>query len=81
MWHVPRFYCKASRQEVNFQKSSAIFSSNTTDAIRKKVADGLQAKVITNLGSYLGISSLLGKIKCKAMEFLKERFKGKLQVW
>ena len=56
-----------------------MFSSNVNDELKRKIVDGLGVIVAENPGTYLGIPSLWGKTKVKAMAFLKEKVQGRTQ--
>ena len=56
-------YEKASRQFINFQKSSISFSRNVNEQIKEEICNFLHVTSTENHGSYLGFPSLVGKKK------------------
>ncbi|KAL0298977.1 UNVERIFIED_CONTAM: putative mitochondrial protein [Sesamum radiatum] len=52
---------RASGQEINFAKSSVVFSSNTNHTIRAEVQDVLQIRAEGRHDLYLGLPTVVGK--------------------
>ncbi|XP_031111882.1 uncharacterized protein LOC116015853 [Ipomoea triloba] len=64
-------YSSASGQLVNFDKSSIIFSSNTSTEMRELVESNFGVRVTNDFGRYLGLPSVMGNNKttiCWQME-------------
>ena len=61
-------YGTALGQKINFQKSSVSFSCNVDE-----VCSSLNVCSTSEHGTYLGIPSMVGRGKKKAIEFLKDR--------
>ena len=61
-------YGTALGQKINFQKSSVSFSCNVDE-----VCSSLNVCSTSEHGTYLGIPSMVGRGKRKAIEFLKDR--------
>ena len=56
-------YCEASRQKLNLEKTSMIFSRNVKEEMRKNVAECIGVTVAEIPRTYIGIPSMWGKIK------------------
>ncbi|GKC44980.1 reverse transcriptase [Tanacetum coccineum] len=74
-------YCQASRQNVNFKKSSAFFSPNTPITLQNSICDALKVKLMGPKDKYLGIPSVHGRKKGDFFGFLLEKVLQKLQGW
>jgi len=58
MLSIIKMYCQASGQKMNLEKSSIVFSSNTTVEKMKQMSEKLSIPVAESPGIYLGIPSL-----------------------
>ncbi|XP_023882264.2 uncharacterized protein LOC111994610 [Quercus suber] len=76
-----QLYADSSRQCINFEKSSMFFSKNTTRRQRGLIENMLGVKEVEKFETYLGLPTLLGRSKCQAFSFLKDRVWKKLQGW
>ena len=56
-------YCCASRQMVNLEKSSIVFSDNTPQEVKTEIERCLRIQVAANSGMFLGISFFWGKTR------------------
>ena len=74
-------YALASRQCINFEKSSIYFSSNTEVRHREWIKNILGVKEVARFESYLGLPTLIGRSKYQTFSFLKDRVWKKLQGW
>ena len=74
-------YAEASGQCINFEKSSAYFSSNTSERQRHRIKQALGVREVDRFDSYLGLSTLVGRAKYQTFAYLKERVWKKLQEW
>ena len=74
-------YEQASGQELNREKTTLFFNSNTPQDIQDHIKDFFGAEVIHKHETYLGIPSLVGKSKCNTFRPLKERLDNKLSRW
>lgn len=74
-------FCSTSGQSINYEKSSVFFSSNTLVNTREAIAEVLSIPVNENLGVYLGLPTLWGSSKRKALAYVKERLRQKLEGW
>lgn len=54
-------YCQASGQQVNFEKSSVVFSPNTKEGTRKELCEIFGIKYDAKPGKYLGLPVEWGK--------------------
>ena len=71
----------ASGQQVNFQKSSILFSSNTREDRKVEVCNVLDVYITNDHGIYLGLPSLIGRNKKAIFSFIKERLWHRIQSW
>ena len=74
-------YERASSQSINLEKSSAFFSSNTTDIQKQQMLQILGVKEVVKFESYLGLPTLIGSAKYHTFAYLKDRVWKKLQGW
>ena len=76
-----QLYAEASGQCINFEKSSAYFSSNTFESQRLWIKQALGVREVDRFESYLGLPTLVGRAKYQTFAYLKERVWKKLQGW
>nr|GFA68385.1 reverse transcriptase [Tanacetum cinerariifolium] len=72
-------YCKASGQTVNFEKSSAFFSPNTTSSLRDDICGNLHIHQMDSKAKYLGLPSMFGQKKVEMFGFLLDRVLQKMK--
>ncbi|KAK8629910.1 hypothetical protein V6N13_078727 [Hibiscus sabdariffa] len=68
-------------QTVNWDKSSVFFSPNCSDGKRAHLSNILNFGPMEEDSSYLGLPSIWGKNKKKALSFIKDKVRRKLQGW
>ncbi|CAN6682317.1 unnamed protein product [Malus baccata var. baccata] len=76
-----RLFCDALCQEVNLQKSSALFRANTPVRVYEELGSILGMPVVDNSDTYLGILALWGRSKKHGLAYVKRRILEKLQGW
>ena len=76
-----QLYANASGQCINFEKSSAYFSSNVSVEKKEWIIDKLKVQEVERFDSYLGLPTLIGRKKYDIFSFLKERVWKKIQSW
>ncbi|XP_062005568.1 uncharacterized protein LOC133722711 [Rosa rugosa] len=74
-------YCIASGQSVNYDKSSIYFSAKTPIDVRTEISSALNIPISDNPGRYLGLPTIWGNSKRKALAYIRERIKQKLEGW
>ncbi|GKD54100.1 reverse transcriptase [Tanacetum coccineum] len=74
-------YCEASGQTVNFQKSSAFFSPNTSSSLRDDICGDLHVHQIDPKAKYLGLPFIFGQKKAEMFGFLLDRVLQKMKGW
>uniref|UniRef100_A0A803PUK7 Reverse transcriptase domain-containing protein n=1 Tax=Cannabis sativa TaxID=3483 RepID=A0A803PUK7_CANSA len=72
---------KASGQQVNFNKSSVFFSSNTTQSSKNLICNSMGICEATEDSKYLGLPSTLGRNKNTVLGFLKDKMQKRIQSW
>ncbi|XP_074336841.1 uncharacterized protein LOC141674013 [Apium graveolens] len=81
MKNVLRRYERISGQAINFNKSSVIFSPNTTVLNRQLVCEALEVGELTAPGKYLGVPMIMGRNRSNAFKPLIGRVEQRLQGW
>ena len=76
-----QLYANASEQCINFEKSSAYFSSDVSVEKKAWIIDKLKVQEVERFDSYLGLPTLIGMKKYDIFSFLKERVWKKIQGW
>lgn len=79
--HILNIYEKASGQKINLQKSSVVFSKNTSPEIQASLSSILGVTCVEQHGLYLGLPIHVGMSKSAIFEYLKERLMKKLVSW
>ncbi|KAL6191212.1 hypothetical protein ACLB2K_037603 [Fragaria x ananassa] len=74
-------YCTASGQRINTEKSSLFFSPNTPPHLIDLISLILNMKVVDDPGRYLGLPTIWGRSKRKALCFVKEAISRKVAGW
>lgn len=74
-------FCKASRQRVNYDKSSILFSANVDAAEAKRLSDLLGVSATDCLGKYLGHHVLHRGRNSEGHKALVDRVQSKLDGW
>lgn len=74
-------YEDISGQVVNFNKSTVVFSPNTTEVDRQNVCEQLGVRAICKPDNYLGMPMTVGKRKVVTFQFLVGKIEQKLQAW
>ncbi|XP_028092165.1 uncharacterized protein LOC114292410 [Camellia sinensis] len=78
---ILRVYSEASGQILNFDKSGALFSANTSVSARQALCLLLGVSEANPKAKYLGLPASWGKSKTEAYSFLLEKALLKLQGW
>lgn len=74
-------YKRISGQSIDFGKSSAVFSPNTTSTHRREVCDVLQVNEVSAPGNYVGLPMHIGREKNNTFKFILDRISSKLSGW
>lgn len=81
VYHVLDTYCQATRQRINYSKSSIYFSKGVPDTGRHDIKDILNVPNETLNEKYLGMPSDICSSKNGAFKYLKDRLWSKVQGW
>lgn len=73
-------YGAASGQSINKQKTSILFSINTSNKTKKEVQEVVGVTLCHNPGTYLGLPLVIGKSKNKNFGLLKDRIWHKFHI-
>ena len=74
-------YCKASGQSINFTKSAALFSPNSSKHLQEQICDLLNVECMDPKARYLGLPSICGRKKGELFSFILEKVLQKVQGW
>ena len=81
MKRILNIYESISGQQINFGKSTVVFSPNTKGEDRTKVFDKLGVTEIDKPGNYLGMPIVISRNRVATFSFLLDRVDQKLQAW
>ena len=82
--HIQRilaWYEATSGQQVNSDKTTAIFSRNTSEVIQEELKGLLGVPAIKSYVKYLGLPSFVGHQKKTCFNHIKERIWARMQGW
>ncbi|XP_019182140.1 PREDICTED: uncharacterized protein LOC109177284 [Ipomoea nil] len=74
-------YNAVSGQLINYDKSSAVFSLNTTPDQRTVVSACIGVCEASDLGKYLGLPSVLGRNKTATFRYVEEKVQERIDSW
>jgi hypothetical protein len=74
-------YEVCSGQTINFDKSSVMFSRNTSKKMKNEVLRELKISEEAKTERYLGLPVYVGRCRSKIFEYLKDRLWKKIQGW
>ncbi|XP_019150316.1 PREDICTED: uncharacterized protein LOC109147128 [Ipomoea nil] len=74
-------YSRASGQLINFEKSSAVYSSNTPSHVRAVVSELIGVPEAADLGRYLGLPSMLGRNKTAVFRYIESNVRARIGMW
>jgi hypothetical protein len=76
-----QLYEVCSGQTINFDKSSVLFSSNTSGVCKQQVLTELHIRAEARTEKYLGLPVYVGRSRKKTFAYLKDRLWKKIQGW
>ncbi|XP_019200243.1 PREDICTED: uncharacterized protein LOC109193865 [Ipomoea nil] len=74
-------FCAASEQKVSLDKSQIYFSKNMAPALGTGIASKFGISETKDLGRYLGVPSIHGRVTCHTYDGLLERIATRLEGW
>ena len=81
MQNVLSLYENCSGQLVNKEKSSVMFSKNTSEEIKSAFVLSLDLAAETQNEKYLGLPVFIGNSKVKTFSYLKDRVWKRIRGW
>jgi hypothetical protein len=78
---VLQLYEACSGQVVNYDKSSVMFSPNTSDVCRQQVFAELNIRVEARTEKYLGLPVYVDRSRTKTFTYLKDKVWKRIQGW
>lgn len=78
---VMNFYCNASGQRINLDKSVVFFSKGCPNELKDEVKQVLQVQSEALSEKYLGMPTEVGKLKNGVFKYLKDRLWKRIQRW
>ena len=73
-------YERSSGQQINFDKLTVFFSSNTGEARREEIKSLYGIQATTDLGKYLGLPSMVSRERKRAFRKLKYRINARVNA-
>lgn len=74
-------YSAASRQVINYDKSSILISPNASPANVRLLQSTFNLSIVSCHDIYLGLPSMIGRKKSQPFSMLKERIRNKILGW
>ncbi|CAL1381633.1 unnamed protein product [Linum trigynum] len=74
-------FCGASGERVNKDKSCVFFSKNTKDQVKTRISDTLGIQQTNNLGRYLGVPVIHGRVTKDTYKYILEKIDKRLSGW
>lgn len=74
-------FCSASRERVNYNKSSVIFSQKVNENLASSISNLLNIYVVENFGSYLGAPTAKGRVSKTHYQHVLDRVNAQLSSW
>ncbi|KAL0284345.1 UNVERIFIED_CONTAM: hypothetical protein Sangu_2830800 [Sesamum angustifolium] len=78
---VLEFFGRAAGQEINFDKSSVLFSKNTVPVLREGIQNTLQVRVEGGHDLYIGLPSVVGKTRRSVFQSIPDRVWNRISGW
>ncbi|KAL0430336.1 UNVERIFIED_CONTAM: putative mitochondrial protein [Sesamum radiatum] len=72
---------RAAGQEINFEKSSVVFSTNTAASLKVEIQRVLQVRVEARHDLYLGLPSVVGKSRRSVFQSIRDRIWRRISGW
>lgn len=74
-------FCRASGQKVSCQKSRVQFTPNTSEASANLICQELHIQMTPDLGFYLGMPTINGRVTRTTFQHIIEKFDKRLAGW
>ncbi|XP_074300793.1 uncharacterized protein LOC141632113 [Silene latifolia] len=79
--YVLENFCRASGEKVSVAKSKVFFSENTPTVAREEIAQIQGFEATLDLGIYLGMPTINGRVTKATFAHLEEKFNKRLAGW
>lgn len=79
--HILDIYERASGQVINKEKSSILFSPNTSQQVRDQMKNCLSIDHEVRGEKYLGLPVAVGRSRKRTFESIKKKIWGRIQGW
>lgn len=74
-------YGQASGQIINIEKSTIMFSPNTSSSTKATIQQRLQISMVSQFDRYLGLPARIGRLKREVLNYLKDRLCARINGW
>jgi hypothetical protein len=81
LMRILRVYEAGSGQKLNLEKTSILFSRNTTDVKKQEILTVSGFMEAQRIDTYLGLPSYTGKSKIQSFSSVKDRVQKQLNNW
>jgi hypothetical protein len=78
---ILKVYESVSGKKLNLQKTSILFSHNTSEAKRQEIFSLSGFSEVQRIDKYLGLPSFIGKFKIQSFNNIKNRVQQRLNNW
>lgn len=79
--NILEVYARVSRQVINYEKSSMVYSAEISEEKKAQVTQILGVQVVERLDLYLAMPSVVGKSKQQIFSVLRERSWKRINGW
>lgn len=77
--NILQIFERASGQKINVNKSSAFFSNNSSQSLKRDMCQKLGFKEANDHSTYLGLPNIIGRNKSVLFKYIKDRLVARIQ--